>query len=118
VPASPGALQGFLYQGPGSPRNAALDFILTNPTPQDLTIYLFWGDSTGPEIRALGVGSGTFPFQVTHRYSKKSFRQHHHKPYTVTAFVLCGSGASQTLLGGGVLVFQYSPRQMASFANG
>jgi hypothetical protein len=118
VPADPGGLQGLLYQGPGSPRNAALDLVITNPTAQDLTLYLFWGDETGMQIIPLGVGSGTFSFHATHRYSKKSFRQHHHKPYTVTAFVLCGSGASQTLLAGGVLVVHYSPQEVSSYLEG
>jgi hypothetical protein len=57
----------------------------------------------------LGVGSGTFTFPVTHRYRQKSFGQHHHKPYTIVAFVLSGPQGSQTLLGGSVLSFQYVP---------
>jgi hypothetical protein len=118
VPADPGGLQGLLFQGPQSPRNTALDVIITDPTPQAHTLYLFWGDSSQPQIIPLGVGAGTFGFRATHRYSIKSFRQHRHKPYTVTAFVLRASGASQALLGGGVLVFQYVPRGVSSYGNG
>jgi hypothetical protein len=116
--ANPGAIQAFVFQGPGSPRNTALDFVITNPTPQDLTIYVFWGDSSRPQIIPLpGVGAGKFFFQATHQYSKKSFRQHRHTPYTIVAFVLVGPGG-QTLLGGGFLEFQYFPREVSSFANG
>jgi hypothetical protein len=117
-PARPEALQGFLFQGPESPRNTALDVIITDPTPRAHTLYVFWGDSGQPQVIPLGVGAGTFFFQATHRYSKKSFRQHRHQPYTVTAFALSGSGASRTLLAGGVLVFQYFPQEVASFVNG
>jgi hypothetical protein len=118
VPATPGVLQGLLFQGPQSPRNTALDFVITDPTPQALTLCLFWGDETGMQIIPLGVGAGAFGFHATHRYSKKSFRQHRHKPYTVMAFVLSGQGSDQTLLAGGALVFQYFPREVASYLNG
>jgi hypothetical protein len=117
VPADPGALHGWLSRGPGSPRNTTLNLIVTNPTPGSLTLWVFWGDSTGPKRIPLAAGAGTFFLPATHRYSTKSFRQHRHKPYTVTAFMLCGSGASQTLLAGSVLVFRYFPRRGASFAN-
>jgi predicted outer membrane repeat protein len=118
VPANPGALQAFLFQGPQSPRNTALDFIITDPTPQAHALYVFWGNSRQPQIIPLGVGAGTFFFQATHRYSIKSFRQHRHKPYTVLACVLSGPAGAQTLLGGEVLVLQYSPREVLSFGNG
>jgi hypothetical protein len=88
------------------------------PDPQPHTLWIFWGDSNQPDIIPLGVGAGTFFFQATHRYSIQSFRQHRHKPYTVTAFVLAGSAPAQTLLAGSVVVFQYFPREVASFVNG
>ena len=82
----------------------------TGHKAEDHTLWIFWGDSTNPEILFLGAGSGTFTFSATHRYNQKSFLQHHHKPYTIVAFVLSGDGGEQTLLGGDVLRFQYFPR--------
>jgi hypothetical protein len=119
ITIAPGtSLQVFLYQGPVSPRNTALDFIISDPTTRPHTLWIFWGDSNQPDILPLGVGAGTFFFQATHHYSIPSFRQHLHKPYTVTAFALAGSGPAQTLLAGSVVVFQYFPREVASFVNG
>jgi hypothetical protein len=138
APITIASLQVFLYQGPVSPRNTALDFIISDPTPRPHTLWIFWGDSNQPEIIPLGVGAGTFFFQATHRYSIKSFRQHRHRPYTVTTFVLAGSAPSQTLLAGSILVFrpadggqrlqrgaagsvlavQYFPLGVASYVNG
>jgi hypothetical protein len=138
VPAGPGAVQGFLFQGPQSPRNTALDVIVTTPTPQPLTLWVFWGDSNRPQVMPLGVGAGTLFFQATHRYSIQSFRQHRHRPYIVTVFVLAGSAPAQTLVAGSILVFQpagseqhlqrgaagtilmvpYFPLEVASYVNG
>jgi hypothetical protein len=78
-----------------------------------------WQKGRGPCSKLKSpLNSGTFSFHATHQYNKKSFREHHHQPYTIVAFVLSGQGNSQTLLGGGVLVFQYSPREVASYGNG
>jgi hypothetical protein len=118
APASPGTLQGFLSPGLDSPQNTALHFVLTNPAAQPLAVYVFWGDSSQPQIIPLAVGPWTFFLPMTHRYSAKSFRQHRRKPYTVLAFVLCGPVGAQTVLEGGVLVFQYTTRGGVSVGNG
>jgi hypothetical protein len=49
----------------------------------------------------LGLGAGTFRFPATHRYRKKSFRQHRHKSYTVVAFAPPAARPSQGLRPGG-----------------
>jgi hypothetical protein len=74
VSPNPAALQGFLFQGPGSPRNTALDVVLTDPTPQTHTLYVFWGDSNHPEIITLGVGSR---FKVQGRQSRGAVTHDH-----------------------------------------
>jgi hypothetical protein len=117
VPSTPGSVTAFLYQGPGSPRNTAIDFIITDQTAQPHFLVIFWGDSNTPDIIFLGINSGTFNFHATHKYSKQSFKAHQHKPYTIVAFVASGFPPNLTLLGTSALVFQYSPQETSSFAN-
>jgi autotransporter-associated beta strand protein len=114
VAANPGpdGVQAFLFQGPGSPRNAVLDFIIADPTFQMHTLVIWWGDAQSPQVIPLGAGAGASYFRALHTYGKRRFG----KRYTIRAAVLGGEGPAQTVLGGQVLVWQYFPRGVPRFA--
>jgi hypothetical protein len=105
APPGPVGVQALLYPGPGSAQNATAGFVIADPTFQADTLVIWWGDANAPQMIPLGANAGAFFFSATHTSSKK----HPQKHYTITAYVLGGPG--QALLGGEVLVWQYSPRK-------
>jgi hypothetical protein len=97
---TPTALAAQIFQGPVSPRGAVLDLSFLDPIPQPHFVFIAWGDGS-LEVDSLGVGTSR-SYEARHRYRKL------HRHFDLLVFVV----APQGLVGGGLLLVPYNPRQV------